>query len=66
MMLALVFAGMLILTGLAANVAVTRLAVRARLRARRNGCMTCGYDHRGNPTGVCPECGTAAERRQAA
>lgn len=34
-----------------------------RRRRRRLGlCLACGYDLRGNPSGVCPECGAAAPK----
>jgi hypothetical protein len=37
-----------------------RRAYRARRRSAAGLCMQCAYDLRGNPTGVCPECGTPA------
>jgi hypothetical protein len=36
-----------------------RRAVAARRRAERGLCTGCGYDLRGNASGVCPECGAA-------
>ncbi len=39
------------------------LAARRSARRRRAGlCVTCGYCLRGNVSGVCPECGSPAER----
>lgn len=40
---------------------------RARLRAKRTArgeCLSCGYCLTGNTSGVCPECGTALERKR--
>ena len=37
-----------------------RRARRARRRLAAGLCVQCAYDLRGNPTGVCPECGTPA------
>lgn len=37
---------------------------RVRRRARRGRCTACGYDLRGSPSGVCPECGVRREDRQ--
>ena len=34
------------------------LALARRRRKQRGLCATCGYDLRGNTSGVCPECGT--------
>lgn len=33
---------------------------RVRRRSRRGRCTACGYDLRGSPGGVCPECGQPA------
>ena len=33
-----------------------------RRRPRTGHCVTCGYNLKGNVSGVCPECGTAVER----
>jgi len=33
----------------------------SRLRRQRGQCLQCGYDLRGNVSGVCPECGGAAQ-----
>ena len=38
---------------------VARPLIRVRNRRRRGLCVTCGYDLRGNVSGVCPECGQA-------
>ena len=41
-----------------------RREVRPRLlRTRRGLCVHCGYDLRGNISGVCPECGKPAPQR---
>jgi hypothetical protein len=37
--------------------------VRHRVRAAAGCCSTCGYDLAGTPSGVCPECGTAADQQ---
>ncbi|RJP41940.1 MAG: hypothetical protein C4547_01185 [Phycisphaerales bacterium] len=37
--------------------AFTRGPLRRYRRRRRGLCVTCGYDLRGNSSGVCPECG---------
>src|SRR5439155_5802664 len=34
--------------------------VRRRTRRAKGLCVRCGYDLRGNVSGVCPECGAAA------
>jgi len=39
------------------TVTFIRGPVRRRYRRRRGLCSQCGYDLRGNTTGVCPECG---------
>ncbi len=39
------------------------LASRQDRRATRQLCIHCGYDLRGTPTGVCPECGQANDVR---
>ena len=41
-----------------AGVAHLRDADQDRRRAAENRCLACGYDLRGNVSGVCPECGT--------
>lgn len=56
-------------TGLAINTAIfggiwwfvfSGIAVfKATRRARRGGCVNCGYDLRGSSASVCPECGHA-------
>lgn len=38
------------------------LALRRRERRRRGRCPCCGYDKRGLPTLVCPECGNAGSK----
>ena len=40
-------------------------AAERNIRLRRNLCFGCGYSLRGNVSGVCPECGTAAKTRHA-
>lgn len=37
--------------------------IRTRLRGRKGLCASCGYDVRGNASGVCSECGTAFESK---
>lgn len=42
-------------------------AVRLRMPPKDNGCCRrCGYDLRGNTSGVCPECGAASDRAEPA
>lgn len=36
---------------------LARRLLRTSLRAARGQCLRCGYDLRGNTSGVCPECG---------
>jgi len=36
-----------------------RRSALARDRANRGQCVRCGYDLRGNVSGVCPECGSS-------
>lgn len=36
---------------------VKRRAARVEFRRKNGICVNCGYDLRGNTTGVCPECG---------
>ena len=53
---------LLVLTPAAAAWAAYR-CVRAKRAERSAGqCTACGYDLTGNVSGVCPECGTHAER----
>ncbi|MCB9856059.1 MAG: hypothetical protein H6818_10275 [Phycisphaerales bacterium] len=40
-----------------------RRARELRRRRREGCCMSCGYDLSSNESGVCPECGAAAEVR---
>lgn len=40
--------------------------LNARHRARENRCPGCGYDLRGNASGICPECGTTVVPAHAA
>lgn len=42
--------------------ALIRGPVRRRRRRRRGLCVKCGYNLTGNTSGVCPECGTEANR----
>jgi len=49
----------------AAYPTITLLFGPARLRRRRRKrglCVKCGYDLKGNVSGVCPECGTEIEK----
>lgn len=42
-------------------------AVKLRLPSKDDGCcQTCGYNLRGNTSGVCPECGAAVDRSESA
>lgn len=53
---------LLVLPVVLVTVAVWRIDVRARYRARVGCCLKCGYDRRGlGADAVCPECGEAAE-----
>ncbi|RJP41939.1 MAG: hypothetical protein C4547_01180 [Phycisphaerales bacterium] len=40
--------------------AALAIATRPAVRQRPGYCRKCGYDLRGNTSGVCPECGEAA------
>lgn len=40
--------------------------VRPRLRRKRGRCVRCGYDVRGIPSSVCPECGVRIATRSTA
>jgi len=37
--------------------------IRRSIRRRRGECLACAYDLTGNTSGVCPECGKAADNR---
>ena len=50
------------LTALAASVWAGLAYRRQRDRARPGHCKACGYDLKGNVSGVCPECGTTIPR----
>jgi len=41
---------------------VKRRAARVEFRRKNGICVDCGYDLRGNTTGVCPECGEPVEQ----
>lgn len=43
-------------------IAFIRGPMRRYRRRKRGQCLGCGYSLEGNVTGVCPECGTEAER----
>jgi MFS family permease len=46
------------IAGAALGLLVRRIAAMPYIRRARQGlCMGCGYDLKGNTTGVCPECG---------
>lgn len=38
-----------------------RRAARVEFRRKNGICVNCGYDLRGNTTGICPECGETVE-----
>jgi len=39
--------------------------IRTRGRFTKGRCLSCGYDLKGNVSGTCPECGTAAQHESA-
>lgn len=39
--------------------------IRTRRKFTKDLCLSCGYDLKGNVSGVCPECGTAAHHQSA-
>lgn len=41
---------------------IKRRAARVEFRRKNGICVNCGYDLRGNTTGVCPECGEPVEK----
>ncbi len=49
---------MLILLGAYPITTFVRGPLRRHKRRREGCCVKCGYDHTGNVSGVCPECGT--------
>jgi len=44
----------------------SRREKRVEFRRKNGICVNCGYDLRGNTTGICPECGEAVENIKAA
>jgi hypothetical protein len=45
-------------------ISLIRGPLRRSRRRRRGRCLVCGYDLRGNVSGVCPECGEAVPRER--
>lgn len=39
--------------------------IRTRRKFTKDLCVSCGYDLKGNVSGICPECGTAARHQSA-
>jgi len=56
---------LLLVTGLLLlypSIHITLMFARWRIRMRSGACLACGYDLRGNVSGICPECGTAIDK----
>jgi hypothetical protein len=53
----------LLLSCVGAVAALARAPARRYRRSRRGLCLNCGYDLRGNVSGVCPECGRPVATR---
>ncbi len=57
------FCPVLLLLCVGSAVALARAPLRRYRRGRRGLCLKCGYDLRGNVSGVCPECGQQTATR---